>query len=288
MEASQHLGEAVQGDLAIKANGIGDIAIYERGELSFGSDGQAEKIYTEEDDEARKVDALTKPDADALELARTEAELALTEQQAVVIQPEVNPETADLNKTEDHTAKDVYPWLDIDWATADVDEAQNYLDGALWNLRYYSNYSPVIDLDVHEPEVSSVIGLDVYEPEDYKAIRNSITVRVYVSLLDQWETLRWIPFLSVKSDDMDMLTVSYACVRPGKGINGDIEGWAQIANSADSNYSKRDYDKLGIEYTRMGWDKQEFILPWETLDIPGATADGVATPGYLTVWMDLE
>jgi len=158
-ESNQQLVEVTRGDLTVTVNGIGNIAIAEERTLSFGADGKVEEIYIEEGDKVSKNDVLAKLDTDALELAVTQAELALTEQQVAVTQAEVALtekevavteaevaltekevavteaqvalETAEYNLYE---AKDIYIWQDIRTAQSDVDEAQRYLDDALWNL----------------------------------------------------------------------------------------------------------------------------------------------------------
>jgi len=158
-EANQQLVEVTRGDLTVTVNGIGNIVIPEERMLSFGSDDKVERVYVEEGDRVNKGDALAKLDTDTLELAVTQAELALTEQQVAITQAEVALtekevavtqaevaltekevavteaqvalETAEYNLFE---AQDTYIWQDIRTAQSDVDEAQRYLDDALWNL----------------------------------------------------------------------------------------------------------------------------------------------------------
>ncbi|MFC1917035.1 efflux RND transporter periplasmic adaptor subunit [Chloroflexota bacterium] len=162
-EDNQQLPKVMRGDLTITVNGIGNIAISEERMLSFGSDGKVEKVYIEEGDKVNGSDVLAKLDTDALELAVTQAEVALTkkkvalaqaeaaltkqqvavtragvvltEKEVAVTQAEVNLETAEYNLYE---AKDAYIWVDVRKAQSDVDEAQRYLDDALWNLNQAS------------------------------------------------------------------------------------------------------------------------------------------------------
>ena len=162
-EAAQQLTEVIRGDLAITVNGIGNIAISEERMLSFSSDGKVEEINVEEGDKATNGDVLAKLDTDVLELALTQAQVALDEQhvaiaqaevdlttqqvavtqaevdlttqQIAVTQAKVDLETAEYNL---YKAKDIYVWKDIHSAQSDVDEAQRYLDDALRNLSYSS------------------------------------------------------------------------------------------------------------------------------------------------------
>jgi RND family efflux transporter MFP subunit len=158
-ESNQRVIEVARGDLTVAVNGIGNIAIAEDRLLSFGIDGKVEEIYIEEGDKVGKNDVLAKLDTDTLELAVTQAELALTEQRVAVTQAEValsekevavskavvalseeevavtkaqvSLETAEYNLFE---AKDDYILRDIRSAQSDVDEAQRYLNEALLNV----------------------------------------------------------------------------------------------------------------------------------------------------------
>jgi len=155
-EISQQLVKVVRGDLAIDVSGNGNIEASRDVKLSFGSGGRIDKISVEKGDEVSKGDVLARLDTDALELAITQAEVALaekklaitqaevalterqvavaqaevalTERQVAVTQAEVTLETAEYNLYE---AKDTYVWVDIRKAQSDVDEAQRYLDDAL-------------------------------------------------------------------------------------------------------------------------------------------------------------
>ena len=162
-ESNQQVIEVTRGDLAVTVNGIGNIAIAEERHLSFGSTGKVDEVYVEEGDKVSKNDVLAKLDTDALELAVTQAELALTEQQVAVTQAEVALTEKEVTVTEAevaliekevaiteaqvtletarynlYEAKDEYILRDIRSAQSDVDEAQRYLDEALWNLEQAS------------------------------------------------------------------------------------------------------------------------------------------------------
>jgi HlyD family secretion protein len=165
-EISQGIVEVVRGDLSISISGSGNIEASSEAKLSFGSNGEIEKIYIEEGDKVSKGDLLAKLDTDALELALTEkkvvvtqaevaliekqvaitqaelaltekqvavtqAEVALTEKQVAVTQAQVTLETAEYNLYE---ARDKFVMRDIRTAQADVDEAQRYLEDALWSF----------------------------------------------------------------------------------------------------------------------------------------------------------
>ncbi len=162
-ESNQQVIEVTRGDLTVTVNGIGNIAIAEERQLSFGSEGKVEEIYVEEGDKVGKNDVLAKLDTDALELAVTQAEVAVAEQEVAVTQAEVtltekqltvtqsevalaekqvditqaevDLETAEYNLYE---AKDDYILRDIRSAQSDVDEAQRYLDKALRNVEQAS------------------------------------------------------------------------------------------------------------------------------------------------------
>jgi HlyD family secretion protein len=164
-EAPQEQVKVTRGDLTITVNGIGNMVIDEEQILSFGSAGKVEEVNVDEGDRVSEGDILAKLDTDTLELALTEADLALAKQQLSVSQAEVSlaeqrlavneAEVAlaeqQVTKTEAEVAietaeynlfkaQDKYIWLDIDVAQADVDEAQRYLDDALWALNQSSEF----------------------------------------------------------------------------------------------------------------------------------------------------
>ena len=162
-KADLPLAEVSRGDLMITVEGTGNIEISRELKSSFGSGGKVEKIHVKEGDKVSKGDVLAKLDTDSLELALTQAkislsrqqlavtqaevalteqnlalikaELALTEQEVTITRAGVTLETAEYNLYE---AQDTYVWRDIRKSQSDVDEAQRYLDDALWNLNHAS------------------------------------------------------------------------------------------------------------------------------------------------------
>ena len=78
-----------RGDLIISVSGSGNIEVSNEAELTFGVGGRIEKIYVEEGDSVTEGDALAKLDTSTLELALTQAQVVVTQQQLVIIQAEV-------------------------------------------------------------------------------------------------------------------------------------------------------------------------------------------------------
>ena len=86
---SQQLVEVLRGDLTVSVSGSGNIEIPDELNLTFGVDGRIEKINVEEGDEVTKGEVLARLDIDALELARTEAQVALTEAQVALTEAQL-------------------------------------------------------------------------------------------------------------------------------------------------------------------------------------------------------
>jgi HlyD family secretion protein len=127
-ETSQQLVEVVLGDLIVSVSGSGNIAVADEARLTFGSGGKIDKIYVDEGDEVSKGDILARLDTDYLELALTQAQVALTGQELAVSQAEVNVKNAEiaLEKAEDS-------WLDTESAGNKVKRLKKYLEWVLEN-----------------------------------------------------------------------------------------------------------------------------------------------------------
>ncbi len=109
-ETSQQLVEVVRGDLTVSVSGSGNIGVSQEVKLTFGSNGKIDKIYINESDKVTEGEVLAKLDTGALELALTEARVAL--------------QTAEYNLEE---AREPYTEQDISNAEAAVAEAEYYL-----------------------------------------------------------------------------------------------------------------------------------------------------------------
>ncbi|MEE9399092.1 MAG: efflux RND transporter periplasmic adaptor subunit [Dehalococcoidales bacterium] len=159
-EEVQQLVEVVRGDLILSVSGSGNIEASSEAKLTFGSGGQIDKIYIEKGDPVSRGELLAKLDTDALELAKTQAEVTLTEKQVALTTAEValtqaqlDQQTAEYNlkntqDTEDTLelalfnaqidlrnaehdlgeTRDIYTWPEIEVAQDDVDDAKAFLD----------------------------------------------------------------------------------------------------------------------------------------------------------------
>ena len=127
-EVSQQLIEVVRGDLMVSVSGSGNIVVSEEAKLTFGSGGKIDKIYVDEGEEASKGDVLARLETDPLELALTQAQVALTGQELAVSQAEVNVKNAEiaLERAEDS-------WLDTKSAGSRVKRLKKYLEYHLEN-----------------------------------------------------------------------------------------------------------------------------------------------------------
>jgi len=161
-KTAQQLAEVVRGDLVLSVSGSGNIETSKEARLSFGSGGRIERIYVEEGDVVSQGDVLAKLETDALELAKTQAEVslaqakvALTQAEVALAQKEIALQTAELElestldkkdalelallkaqidvRTAKHHLKetrDIYTWPDIETAQKEVDQWKAYVDYA--------------------------------------------------------------------------------------------------------------------------------------------------------------
>ncbi len=121
-QASQQLVKVVRGDLMVSVSGSGNIEVSNDAKLSFGVGGRLDKIYVEEGDRVIEGDVLARLDTDDLELALTQARVAVTS-------ANVTLRTAKHSLDE---ARDLYTWPDIQIAQADVDDAEaKYAKGTI-------------------------------------------------------------------------------------------------------------------------------------------------------------
>ena len=127
-EASQQLVEVVRGDLAISVSGSGNIEVSDEGKLAFGVGGRIDKIYVEEGDSVTGGDVLARLDTDDLELALTQARVALATQQVAVTEAQIALDTAEYNLNQ---ALEIYTSPEIIVAQAEVDAAKAFLQIAL-------------------------------------------------------------------------------------------------------------------------------------------------------------
>jgi len=115
-EFTGQLVEVVRGDLTVSVSGSGFIDVSNEVKLSFDGGGEVDKVYVEEGDEVIEGEslALLVPlDTDALELAVTQAEVALA--------------TAEYNLDK---AQEIYTKPDTRGAQQAVYDAEDYLDYA--------------------------------------------------------------------------------------------------------------------------------------------------------------
>jgi HlyD family secretion protein len=159
-EEVQQSVEVVRGDLILSVSGSGNIEASSEAKLFFGGSGRIDKIYVEKGDTVSTGELLAKLDTDALELAKTQAEVTLTEKQVALTmaevaltQAELDQQTAeynlkntqdtrdalelalfnaqiDLRNAEHHLdeTRDIYTWPEIEVAQDEVDDAKAFLD----------------------------------------------------------------------------------------------------------------------------------------------------------------
>ena len=148
-EVSQQLVKVARGDLTIRVAGSGKIETSLEARLAFGSAGKVDKILVEEGDRVSKGEVLAKLDTSALELARTQSQVALTQAQLAeqtagynlkstrdseealklaLLSTQISLDQAKYNLEQ---TQDLYTWSDIKTAKANVDSAERYLEDLL-------------------------------------------------------------------------------------------------------------------------------------------------------------
>jgi len=149
-EFTGQLVEVVRGDLTISVSGSGSINASDEASLAFDSGGEVDKIYVEEGDEVDKGEilaVLAPLDTDALELAVTEAEIAL--------------ETAIYNLDK---AENPYTEKEISDAEEAVEDAEERLDLTEDMLRYVLKHGGEWEVQQWEMEVyRAEVELDIAE-----------------------------------------------------------------------------------------------------------------------------
>jgi len=191
----QQLIEVVRGELILNVNGTGNIEASRQVKLTFGAAGKVDKIYVEKGDTVSEGDLLTKLDTHALELAKSQSQVAVNQAEIAVIQAELAQQTAEralttIKDTEDslklalltaqinldqanynlNKTQDLYTWTDIKIAQADVDESSDYLE---YSIEKLYEYLPII-LDEDGIEVYPAIEDDFVKPPGYKVWQDRI------------------------------------------------------------------------------------------------------------------
>ncbi|MDD4859461.1 MAG: biotin/lipoyl-binding protein, partial [Dehalococcoidales bacterium] len=88
--------EATQGDLTVKVNGNGKTGVATDAKLSFETGGKIEKLNVKKGDVVTKGDILAILETDDLELAKSQAQVALAQAQVTITQTKLAQQTAEL------------------------------------------------------------------------------------------------------------------------------------------------------------------------------------------------
>ena len=123
------------------------------------------------------------------------------------------------------------------------------------------------------------------EPDLFKTVRARVKI---------WATsygggyLEWYPIKKVYSEN-DQMTVTYALIFPGRGLEGDIEAFAQIYNpgkdeNPSNSWANQTFSELVFEIARFGWAEMTILVDSNSIGVfPQVSQDGVIAPGYVTV-----
>ncbi|MFC1917053.1 efflux RND transporter periplasmic adaptor subunit [Chloroflexota bacterium] len=210
--------EVTRGDFTMTVSGSGSIEASREVNLSFSSGGKVAGILVEEGDQVSKGDKLAQLDSDALELARSQAQVSLHQSEVALTQAKLAEITAEYNlnttrKNKDaldlalfqaqidvasanyslENTSDLYTWSDIKIAQANVDSAEEYLVYAIEKLgqyipvadQYYYNSEPDTDgyKDWQERVVQAQRRLDTAEDALDAMLTGSDTKEVIIKKL---------------------------------------------------------------------------------------------------------
>jgi HlyD family secretion protein len=96
-EVSQQLVKVERGDLTVSVAGSGKIEASREASLTFGSAGKVDRILVKEGDEVKAGDVLARLDTSSLNLAHTQAQVALAQAELALTQAQLAQRTAELN-----------------------------------------------------------------------------------------------------------------------------------------------------------------------------------------------
>ena len=118
------------------------------------------------------------------------------------------------------------------------------------------------------------------EPLQITAIRTKVHV-----LVSAWGTrpsaeLQWFVLRST-DNGQGTRSVTYSLAYPGKGFEGDFEGFAEIYNPSGTTVESA--NEFILEYTRLAWAAQTLIADSRSWQLPQVSADEAIAPSYLTV-----
>ena len=126
-EVSQQLVQVARGDLTVSVTGSGKIETSLEARLAFGSAGKVDKILVEEGDRVSKGEVLAKLDTSALELARTQSQVALSQAEVALTQAKLAQKTAEYNLKNTRDTEDSLKLALLN-AQISLDQAQSTLD----------------------------------------------------------------------------------------------------------------------------------------------------------------
>jgi len=96
-EVSQQLVKVTRGDLTLSVTGSGKIETFREARPTFGSAGKLDRILVQEGDEVGEGDVLARLDTSALELALSQAKMALVQAEVALKKSKLAKQTAEYN-----------------------------------------------------------------------------------------------------------------------------------------------------------------------------------------------
>lgn len=134
--STQQMVTVTRGDITLKVTGNGKIKASREARLTFGSGGKVESISVKEGDRVKKGDVLAKLDTKPLELALSQAEMAVIQGETALAQAQVARQTAENNLENARNSEDSLKLALLNAKIAE-DTARVTLGASISSIDYY-------------------------------------------------------------------------------------------------------------------------------------------------------
>ena len=129
--SNQQLVKVTRGDLTMSVSGSGNLEVIRSSKLTFTAPGQVASVYVSEGQKVAKGDRVAALSTDSLELAVSQALVALSQTQAALMNADVGVNSAQ-QVLDAALGRPTY--VEVETAQTDVDEAKSYLQYVTSNM----------------------------------------------------------------------------------------------------------------------------------------------------------
>jgi multidrug efflux pump subunit AcrA (membrane-fusion protein) len=129
--SNQQFVKVTRGELTMSVSGSGNLRVIRSSKLTFAAPGQVASVYVSEGQKVAKGDRIAALATDSLELAVSQALVALTQAQAGLMNADVGVNSAQ-QVLDAALGRPTY--VEVETAQTDVDEAKSYLQYVTSNM----------------------------------------------------------------------------------------------------------------------------------------------------------